>query len=197
MTRFLYNVIDSRTKWDTKINLMHHPNAHREILFWRDNLNELNGRDIVTNDLPFNFEVHSDASNDAVGVIVNTGMSCHKNLTDGERSKSSTWREVTAILYGLEVFEHLFVGTRVSWYTDNYAAAVIIKSGSGKLDLQSLALNIFHLTRRSRIQLKISWVPREYNTSADLLSKYVDVDDWEITSNFVFSFEWKMGTLHG
>ena len=132
MTRFLYKIIDSCNKWDTNVNITNYPNAYGEIIFWRDNVDELNSRDTIDKELPPKFEVHSDASNDALGVVVNIGMSCHRNLSEGERCKSSTWREVTAIFYGLEVFEECFAGTKVSWYTDNYAAAVIIKSGSGE-----------------------------------------------------------------
>ena len=159
MTRFLYKIIDSCHAWDTKLNITNNPNAYEEILFWRDNIDELNVTNIDANDLHYKFEVHSDASNNAVGIMVGNGMSCHKDIGEGERLKSSTWREIAAILYGLKVFEELFTGKRVSWYTDNYAAAVIIKSGSGKLDLHSLARSIFKLTGRAKIELKVSWVP--------------------------------------
>ena len=85
--------------------------AYEEILFWRDNIDELN-TNIDANDLHYKFEVHSDASNNAVGVMVGNGMSCHKNLGERVRLKSSTWREIATILYGLEVFEELFTGKR-------------------------------------------------------------------------------------
>ena len=70
------------------------------------------------------------------------------------------------------------------WFVDNFGAEMAVKKGSGKLDLQLLAVKIFDITKRSDIELLVSWIPREYNTNADSLSKYVDVDDWEITGDF-------------
>ena len=78
MTRFLYKLSDSCHAWDTKLNITNYPKAYEEILFWRDNIDELNVTNIDANDLHYNFEVHSDASNNAVGVMVGNGMSCHK-----------------------------------------------------------------------------------------------------------------------
>ena len=31
------------------------------------------------------------------------------------------------------------------------------------------------------ILLNVRWIPREFNCTADLLSKYIDIDNWEIT----------------
>ena len=42
MTRFLYKIIDSCHAWDTKLNITNYPNAYEEIVFWRDNIDELN-----------------------------------------------------------------------------------------------------------------------------------------------------------
>ena len=83
-----------------KLNITNYPNAYEEIIFWRDHIDEFNVTNIDANDLHYKFEFHSDASNNAVGVMVGNGMSCHKNLGERERLKSSSWREIAAILYG-------------------------------------------------------------------------------------------------
>ena len=55
-----------------------------------------------------------------------------------------------------------------------------------------LALRIFGLTKNSGIDLVVTWIPREYNTGADILSKYVGADDWEISGELftILNAEW-------
>ena len=120
-------------------------------------------------------------------------MSSHKNLSGEEVTNSSTWRELFAVFYGLQVFKPVFKGKKVTWFVDNYGASVIIQKGSGKLDLHSLALGIFELTQTGCIDLQVTWIPREYNTTADLLSKYVDVGDWEIAGTLFSLLNAKWG----
>ena len=52
----------------------------------------------------------------------------------------------------------------------------IIKCGSNKTHIHSLALNIFHLTFDHNIHLEVFWVGREYNKEADKISKTTDFD---------------------
>ena len=97
---------------------------------------------------------------------------------------SSTYRKPLALSYGLKVFQTQLEGKCIEWFVDNYAASVIVQKGSGKMHLHNLALHIFELSQS--FALKVTWIPRELNTVADLLSKYVDVDDWEVADR-VFS----------
>ena len=108
MTRFTYQVIASRITWDKKLNINNHNEAIGEILFWRDKIDTLNIRDLSVTDIPTDFEVHSVASENAVGIIVDNGMSCHRNLCEEERANSSTWRELMAVFYGSQVFRNYF-----------------------------------------------------------------------------------------
>ena len=57
-----------------------------------------------------------------------------------------------------------------------------MKKGSAKLYLHKIAVEIYDITSTNDVHLNVSWVPRELNTTADVLSKYVDVDDWEIST---------------
>ena len=56
--------------------------------------------------------------------------------------------------------------------------------GSGVAELQELAVNLFNLSKQFNIALELRWVPREENTGAEALSKYVDTGDWELTQYF-------------
>ena len=107
--------------------------------------------------------------------------------------KSSTWRELEAIRFGLESFNNKLSNKSVLWMTDNRAAMYVSSSGSRKLDLQDLALSIYDLTRHYNIDLEVNWVPRENNQTADYFSKLIDSDDWEITQGFLEFLEEKWG----
>ena len=100
-TRFLYNVIESRITWDRSLNLNNFNDALGEIIYWRDNIDSLHSRNIFRNTTTTDFTVHSDASDKARGVIVDNGMSRHRNLSGEEATKSSTWLELSAVCYGL------------------------------------------------------------------------------------------------
>ena len=79
-TRYLYKIIDSCNNWDTKINVTNYNDALEEIFFWKNNLDAFNVKKINGNDKPFHITVHSDASDNAVGVITDNGIRCHRNL---------------------------------------------------------------------------------------------------------------------
>lgn len=50
-----------------------------------------------------------------------------------------------------------------------------------KLELQSLAIEIFNLGIRKNISLEVEWIPYEQNQTADAYSKVFDYDDWSIS----------------
>ena len=49
-TRYLYNVIESSDKWDSKFELNSHTNVVSEIKFWKENIIKLNRRNISCHD---------------------------------------------------------------------------------------------------------------------------------------------------
>ena len=75
----------------------------------------------------------------------------------------------------------------VHWETDNYAAFLIVASGSNKEHLQALAEDIYELTIKHSIVLQVKWIPRHKNQIADASSKSYDFDDWE-TSDTLFQY---------
>ena len=185
-TRFLYNMIDGRSSWDAKLNLFNFPRARDEIIFWHINLQSLNKKILKSIEQPQKF-IFTDASSTGLGAILSGSLECHKNFSRQEREKSSTWREMRAISYALNSFIKLITNRSVLCHTDNYAASRIVAVGSSNLELQDLALSIFQICSCNGIDLKVIWIPRETNIAADKLSKYVDVDDWQLSPNF-FAF---------
>lgn len=49
------------------------------------------------------------------------------------------------------------------------------------VELNVLALNIFHFLELNRVKLELIWIPREQNLIADQLSRIIDYDDWGIS----------------
>lgn len=142
-TRSIYKTIDRQLSWDRKFNILNYPEAHREILFWRENIKRLNKKSSLTDNLP-KLTISSDASDTGIGGIC-TSMSilCHKSFNNKESGSSSTWRELEAINFSLRSFGELIRGKSMLWLTDNRAAMYITRSGSAKTDLQTLAVEIF------------------------------------------------------
>lgn len=126
--------------------------------------------------------VYSDASEVAYGGYT-VGVGCevaHENWTLEESEKSSTWRELAAVERMIRAFASQLAGGAVCWFTDNQAVSHIVGVGSRKSELQSLAMAIFKTCLRHAIELEVTWIPREQNQVADLISKVIDCDDWSI-----------------
>ena len=56
--------------------------------------------------------------------------------------------------------------------------------GSMQFSLHTLAISIFQFCIRNNIELSVQWIPRSLNQKADSVSKFMDIDDWQITSEF-------------
>ena len=63
---------------------------------------------------------------------------------------------------------------------------MVVRNGSTKPHLHSLALRIFHKCVKLGLSLEVEWIPRDMNVVADWVSKNPDWDDWEI-ENWVFN----------
>jgi len=191
-TRSFYTLIESRTRWDTKVNRFNYKNIEGDLMFWKDNLQLLNRRYIKDFHIPMAF-CFSDASSVAVGAIIKgNDFISHKNLSIEEKNNSSTWRELYAIFNSLNDFRSFLKNKNVLWHTD-MPTSRIVEVGSGKDHLQTLALDIFDLCKTENISLKCEWIPRELNVEADAISKYIDFDDWIIFQNIFEDFNTRWG----
>ena len=82
---------------------------------------------------------------------------------------------------------------RVKIFTDNQGAARIVAIGSSKIHLRALSVDIFNLCLVYSIVLEARWIPRSLNERADLLSRFVDKDDWSINPSIFRDFDAKWG----
>ena len=69
--------------------------------------------------------------------------------------------------------------------TDNAAEAALVSRGGSqsadKMHLNDEVKDLFWYCIGAHITLLVEWIPREDNQQADLLSKFIDVDDWKVT----------------
>ena len=124
----------------------------------------------------------SDASDVAFGGFSATldGSVVSGMWETGDIGQSSTFRELKAIFYVLLSYVAQLKHKRVKVFTDNQGAARIVAVGSSKSHLQALAMDIFNLCLANSIVLEAQWIPRSLNERADLLSRFIDKDDWSI-----------------
>jgi ribonuclease HI len=180
-TRQMYCAIESRSGgWDQRIPLS--PALLEELRFWLFNVDQLNGFAIRHPSVTQSIFLFTDASDCGFG-----GYS--SSLTDPvvqgmfareDSLKSFTFRELKAILYVLTVYQDKLQFSRVVLKTDSQCAARIISVGSCKPHLQCLAMDIFQLCFRQNITLETQWIPRSLNDRADILSRFIDPDDWSL-----------------
>ena len=87
-------------------------------------------------------------------------------------------------MYSLKAFGPILLNSRVKWFTDSQSSVRIVEVGSMQFSLHTLAISIFEFCIRNNIELSVQWIPRSLNQKADSVSKFMDIDDWQITSEF-------------
>jgi len=150
-TRSIYRLIASSSSWDKKLNIKDENQVINELIFWRDNLSSLNYRHFTTYQIP-KILVFSDASSKGIAAYFkdnNKLFKSFKSLDKNEASRSSTWRELFAVLYTLKSFCKIFQNQSILWHTDNFAVSLIVKKGSNKEHLQKLALEIYDVIKKT------------------------------------------------
>ena len=142
----------------------------------------MNGRRLQLFNL-FDAVCYSDASATGYGGYITTKVtSPAQGLWNPTECKmSSTWRELVALFRTMQGLQFDLTDKNVKWFVDNKAAASILRVGSRKRSLHSVALQILNLCREINCTLEAQWIPRDLNRLADELSKNHpgrDRDDW-------------------
>ena len=185
MTRFSYQFIGQQFSWDRKSIV---PLAcKKEMFFWQITLRKPCLKKFLGYRLPKAL-VWSDASATGAGGILkaeNVRKISSLVWSPSEISQSSTFRELRAIELCLSCFGKELKNTVAKFFTDNFGAMSIVKNGSSKPFLQSIAMRIYWRCVELGLTLEIEWIPREENVVADWVSKNPDWDDWAV-ENWVF-----------
>ena len=180
MTRRMYKFVDNGEYWDEPKKLT--SEARREIMFWSESIVAHNGYRIKPKHA-ITKVVYSDASNDGYGGYIVSKLDkpiAQGSFNEKQKEKSSTHREVFAVLHVLESLKKKLQGETILWHSDNINVAKIITKGSKKPDMQDIAMAIFSLCIKYNITIIPRWIPREENMEADAISKLHDTDNWGI-----------------
>ena len=151
--RMLYSDICKASFWDEKIKLSN--DAFEELLFWKHCFGQFNGQPIWPVSPDVAVVTYSDASvTGRGGFSVNVNGTIAKgNFTAEESKKNSTFRELKAMLFVSQSYIHLIKGKVIKHRSDNMNVTRILLSGSQKVCLHNLALEIFKLCFQNGIQL--------------------------------------------
>ena len=188
MTRNIFAVVNSATNWSSMVSLT--PGCVEELNFWKVNLVYINGVPLWPIKRKPSRIVYSDASISACGSFITLdGKVFLQNWSDFERSQSSTFRELLAVLLSLQAFIDSLRAQTVVWYTDNQNVARIVSIGSKVPALQRMALDIHRLCLLASVSIDMQWIPRDLNIIADDISKFVDLDDYSINDGVFYSLD--------
>ncbi|CAG2200459.1 unnamed protein product [Mytilus edulis] len=157
MSRNMLMLISTSRYWDEQILLT--SNAISEINFWHTNCELLPSKTLFSNNFLPDKIVYTDASSfAAAGYTVETFKKVvHKMWTFEEKQKSSTYRELKAVLITLNSLMKYFHSRLVKIYTDNQNVVRIITAGSMNAELQVLAIEIFNLCVQNNISIEVDW----------------------------------------
>jgi hypothetical protein len=156
--------------------------AEDELRFWLDSIDSYNGRFIWRAPSAVRV-VYSDVSNTGFGsyIVEHGGHIVHRQWSDIETLKSSTWRELRVVTQSLKAAAHKLSNHRIKWFSDNQNVVRIVRVGSRKEELQKEALAIYRLALAHNITMEPEWIPRSQNELADYVSCWVDYDDWGLS----------------
>ena len=189
MCRFMNLTIAEAPSWFGNVNIT--LPVRKELLFWKRHIKLDNGQALFESPAAgsVSLTTFSDASDVGCATVLTpcpqrSKLIVNRMFDAEEAASSSTEREMLAVLHGLTQFRKILTGTSLNWYTDAQNVARIVRRGSPKLYLANLALAIYHVTRRNRINLNMIWIPRDKNQEADFWSRVRDFDDWGISQTW-------------
>ena len=189
-TKQMYKFVESKNTWD-KAHVLSYDVIY-ELQFWQKNLSRTKSFRIKTRP-EITKIVFSDASATGYGgyVVEELGNIIAKGSFNFlERHTSSTFRELLAVKYVIQSITFSLKDKTIEWFTDNENTCKIIKSGSTRQHLQNVAIEIFNICVVNNITIFPTWVPRDENEIADIISKSLDTDNWSIdTESFNYITE--------
>ena len=182
LTRQMYLNIETRGSWDSVVQFS--PGLLEELRFWFTNIDCFNGHRI-SEPVTTCTVIFTDASESGFGGFSATidGAAVSGMWTQDDIGSSSTHRELKAIYFVCLSYLDQLRGKKVKFFTDNQGAARIVSIGSSKPELQQIAMAIFNVCLINCIQIEAQWIPREANIRADILSRFIDADDWSINTS--------------
>ena len=96
--------IESRVSWDLEMDLSDFHLVQQELKFWKDNVTYLNCKKLFVSSLPSIISFSNASETVCVSLLSKDGVISHRTWLPVECCRNSTWREMTAVHYGLNSF---------------------------------------------------------------------------------------------
>jgi hypothetical protein len=122
-----------------------------------------------------------------------TSYIAHEYFSDWGAIQSSTYRELLGVTRFLQSRIEICKGKMVVVQVDAMNLLGIVNRVSPRLALNALARELFWFRLLHKIVLSIEWVPRENNTLADDISKWLIPDDYSFSRHYFAMLDDKWG----
>jgi hypothetical protein len=171
--------------------------ALAELHFWEISFDQFNGHKQLWSPSFVHTIIHTDASGTNTFSFGGWGAWTTLNgdvavamgrwAPSESAGASSTLLELKGLYLALRSFNRsgTLAHQTVLIKTDNAAVAALVSRGGSqsadKMHLNDEVKDLFWYCIGAHITLLVEWIPREDNQQADLLSKFIDVDDWKVT----------------
>ena len=197
-TRCMQISIAKCPSWDEEVCVS--PCILQEMRFWEYNLDNLHNRCCRLFKPPTTLNIlATDASDTGCGAVFsNSHIKACRLFSPEESSKHSTYRELVALFHALRSYLPMISFSKVKVLIDNQSAVRILDVGSMKVELHSIAMDVFLLCLRNGISLETQWILRELNEEADLASReaaLLDTDNWQVSNQFFQLLNERWGPL--
>ena len=191
-TRQMHYAIHARPSWDG--TFVFNDPLMQELKFWLQKIRAFEGFPLKAT-FCADSVLFTDASEFAFGGYVATldGVPASGVFPESDLHTSSTFRELKAVLYVLQSYAEKLANQSVKIFIDNQGASRILTIGSPKPHLREVLLEVFKLCFRFGISIEAQWLPREENLRADLLSRFIDKDDWRLNPRVFSMIDMKWG----
>lgn len=164
----MYAALNAREADDEQVPVTER--VREELRFWAEELARPSNSPIVGPGAVVTAQC--DAGELAVGAVLSNGTSVSEPLPVALIGASSTERELFGALRVLETQRKALSGRVVRLYMDSFAAIRnLIKGGGPVPRLVRMCKAIHAVARECGITVQPAWIPREWNTEADALSK--------------------------
>lgn len=176
LLRSSYRLLKQRQHWESHLTLT--KDVQQELRWWSQYVTDWNVCPIQIR--PIQAQLVTDASHIAWGATLGD-LHASGQWTPRLARHSSNYRELMAILMGLQTFRPVLEGVSLQILTDNITAmAYIVNKGGPSKDLTQIAIAIWHLCHQKDIHIQASHIRGLDNTQADQLSRITDNYNWQL-----------------
>lgn len=163
--------------------------------FFMENAKFWNGKTFMT-DETFTI-IETDSSQDRYGGVLNSEIIIQDVWKKEFMEKHINWKELMVVLIVIMEWQEILKNQKIVIKIDNQVAYYYLKKAGGKIkELNLLTRKIHWICFQNNIQIqKIIWVPSEENYFPDLLSRGIEVLEWELDQKIFNLIERKLGKM--